>query len=302
MRPTTLEEFVSSDYIKNTIKFTAEASKIKGTPFPHTIILGGSGVGKTTLAKVIANMMGCNSYEMFGSAFRIETLFKIIREMKEGDCLILDECHELGSNMLSLYPILEDGEMYLPGLTGRIKIKSITIIAITNEIGMLTQAFIDRFKLKIELDLYSPSDLAKIIKMNTDIVVTDDAALFLSGISKGTPRIAIDFIGQVENYAISKGIKEITVSIMVDALRSYGIDKFGFNHIQRSIIETLGNTYTGQAVGLSTLANLVGKSMKDVANIHEGYLLSQGIIEKRKNGRILTVKGYEILDNLKSEV
>jgi len=221
--------------------------------------------------------------------------------MKENDVLIIDEAHRLGNNAEHMYSILGDSELFLPSLNGKIKVEPITIIAITKEVGMLDQSFIDRFELKIELDLYNPSDLAKIIKMNTDIAVTDDAALFLSGISKGTPRIAIGLIGQVENYAISKGIKEITVSIMVDALRSYGIDKFGFNHIQRSIIETLGNTYTGQAVGLSTLANLVGKSMKDVSNIHEGYLLSQGIIEKRKNGRILTVKGYEILDNLKSD-
>jgi Holliday junction DNA helicase RuvB len=301
MRPTTLEEFVSSDYIKNTIKFTADASKIKKESFPHTIITGDAGCGKTTMGRIIASMMGTKVFEMFGPSAKLESLFKVIRQMKENDVLIIDEAHRLGNNAEHMYSILGDSELFLPSLNGKIKVEPITIIAITKEVGMLDQSFIDRFELKIELDLYNPSDLAKIIKMNTDIAVTDDAALFLSGISKGTPRIAIGLIGQVENYAISKGIKEITVSIMVDALRSYGIDKFGFNHIQRSIIETLGNTYTGQAVGLSTLANLVGKSMKDVSNIHEGYLLLQGIIEKRKNGRILTVKGYEILDNLKSD-
>ena len=300
MRPTTLETFVNSEHVKNLIRFTAEASRIKGTPFPHTIILGKSGAGKTTLGKIIATMMGKNYFEMYGNSFKVDTLFKTLRNMNEGDFLIIDEVHELGTDSLTLYPIIEDGRMFLPSLNRSVKVKPITIIGITNEISMLKQAFIDRFPLRLDLENYSIEDISQVVKINATIPIDNSAAYFIAGISRGTPRQAIDYLTPIENYAIAKRINAIDASVAIAALQSYGIDQYGFNNTHRQIIKTLGDTYTGQAVGISTLSNLVGKSVKDLENIFEGYLLERGIVEKTKSGRILTAKGYEVLDEMKA--
>jgi Holliday junction DNA helicase RuvB len=236
---------------------------------------------------------------MFGDSFRPDALFKILRTCKPGSFILIDEVHKLGdNNSITLYPIIEDSVMYLPSLHNSIKVKPITIIAVTNELSLLKPAFIDRFPLKIELDLYSVLDLAQIITINSTLPIDKSAALFIAGISRGTPRQAIDYIKLIENYAIANKINDITEEVAVLALKSYGIDKFGFNHVHRSIINILGNTYTGQAVGVSTLSNLVGKSQKDLESMFEGYLLERGIVEKTKSGRILTTKGYEILDEI----
>lgn len=297
LRPQTLEEYIGQTKVKENMKIYIEAAKKRKEPLDHCLFYGPPGLGKTTIANIIANEMKSNIKITSGPAIeKPGDLAAILTNLQEFDVLFIDEIHRLSKNVEEiLYPALEDYTLDIVIGKGpsaksiRIDLPKFTLIGATTKAGSLTTPLRDRFGIVQKLELYKPEDLQTIVERSArilDVKLDKDAALEIARRSRGTPRIANRLLKRVRDYASVLGDGEITLKIAKHALNQLEIDELGLDETDRKILEILINQYQGRAVGIETIATTLGDEVDTIEDVYEPYLIQIGFIARTARGRI----------------
>ena len=304
LRPQTLEEYIGQTKVKENMKIYIEAAKKRKEPLDHCLFYGPPGLGKTTIANIIANEMKSNIKITSGPAIeKPGELAAILTNLQEFDVLFIDEIHRLSKNVEEiLYPALEDYTLDIVIGKGpsaksiRIDLPKFTLIGATTKAGSLTTPLRDRFGIVQKLELYKPEDLQTIVERSArilDVKLDKDAALEIARRSRGTPRIANRLLKRVRDYASVLGDGEITLKIAKHALNQLEIDELGLDETDRKILEILINQYQGRAVGIETIATTLGDEVDTIEDVYEPYLIQIGFITRTPRGRMAMPAAYE---------
>ena len=298
IRPT-LETFIGNDQAKTLIRNSIEVSLKKATAFPHTIITGTSGCGKTTLSYIIAESMNVPIIELNCATPNPNVLNQLLKIPDKG-ILFLDEVHALDEGTIEsiLYRFMDQGIVYLRFGDGRIEPfeigKRITIMAATNMIDKLTTPFINRFELNIKLKPYTHEEMSKILAIHLRHNNVEQEALdILANATRYVPRHAVQFAKNIKDYAILHDLKTVTADDMREALHNLAIDEFGLTDDDRQYIYALYHTMNNMPTGINTLMGLLNDSRRNIETL-EVYLIQEGIITRSGKGRQLTGKGIRI--------
>lgn len=299
---TSLDEFICDDSIKNVLHMAINAAKNKGEPLKHILLKGAGGLGKSTLAELIHNEYNPhgNFVTLYGPSVKNDGyIIKEIRRLQDGDVLLIDEVHRIKDAAIieMLYSIIQDRVMHVRSDSGNMlhwPVKNFTIIAATTDIYMLTDSFIGRFPLQIELLPYSPEQLQRIIKSYCSRGIDDMACEKLGQLSHGVARVAVESVGVLELFADSKNISYITEQDVVDCFSMLSIDPHGLTRIQRDYIELLADNFTG-GMSLGRISTALKKPTQEITRFIEPTLHELGFIEINTCGRCITQKGLDIV-------
>ncbi len=306
LRPKNLDEYIGQDKVKENMKIYIESAKKRNEPLDHCLLYGPPGLGKTTLANIIANEMGSNLKVTSGPAIeKPGDLAALLTNLSEFDVLFIDEIHRLSKSVEEiLYPALEDFTLDIVIGKGpssksiRLDLPKFTLIGATTKAGSLTTPLRDRFGIIHRLELYSPEDLATIVKRSSKILnvnIDEEAAVEIARRSRGTPRIANRLLKRVRDYAIVLGDGHITLKIAKHALNKLEIDELGLDDIDRKLLETMIVQYGGRAVGIEALAATVGEEIDTIEDVYEPYLIQIGFIARTLRGRKVLPPAYKHL-------
>ena len=306
LRPQTLDEYIGQTKVKENMKIYIEAAQKRGDSLDHCLFYGPPGLGKTTIANIIANEMKSNLKVTSGPAIeKPGDLAAILTTLSEYDVLFIDEIHRLSKNVEEiLYPALEDYTLDIVIGTGpsaksiRIDLPKFTLIGATTKAGSLTTPLRDRFGIIHKLELYSPEDLSIIVKRSAKILevgIDDESAIEIARRSRGTPRIANRLLKRVRDYAAVLGDGNITLKITKHALNQLEIDELGLDETDRKILEIMINQYQGRPVGLETIATTLGDEVDTIEDVYEPYLIQIGFIARTPRGRMAMPPAYEHL-------
>lgn len=307
LRPVIFNEFIGQEKVKERLDITIKAAKERKEPLDHLLFFGPPGLGKTTLAYIIAHAMGVNIRPTSGPAIeKPGDLAGLLTNLHEGDILFIDEIHRLNHTVEEyLYPAMEDYFIDIiidqgPNARSvRLNLSRFTLIGATTRAGLLTSPLRSRFGITNRLDYYNTEDLRKIILRSAKILaldVLDTGALEIAKRSRGTPRIANNLLRRVRDYAQVKGIGKITPETADKALAMLDVDEKGLDEMDKRILETIIHKFSGGPVGINTIAVAVGEEPDTIEELYEPYLIQQGYIQRTANGRVATPLSYKHLN------
>lgn len=306
LRPKVFDDYVGQERAKENLKIYIEAAKQRGEALDHVLLYGPPGLGKTTLANIIANEMGVNIRITSGPAIEKKgDLAALLTNLQDGDVLFIDEIHRMPRDVEEiLYPAMEDYAVDFIIGNGpaarslRMTLNKFTLIGATTRAGQLSTPLRDRFGVILRLELYTPEELAGIIKRSAGILgvaISDDGAAELAKRSRGTPRIANRLLRRVRDFAQIKGDGTVTREMTDLALKMLDIDELGLDNTDRRMLEAIIKFYDGGPVGLDTLSVTIGEEAVTLEDVYEPYLIQIGFINRTPRRRCVTRLAYEHL-------
>ncbi len=303
LRPNQMNEFIGQKEIVDSLKLYIEAANKRGESLDHVLFFGPPGLGKTTLSIIIARELGVNIKQTSGPVLdRAGDLAGILTSLEDKDVFFIDEIHRLNAIVEEyLYSAMEDYRIEImidKGPSARsvqLNVEPFTLVGATTRLGSLTSPLRDRFGVILRFDYYETDDLFEIIKRSAEILdveIDKDGALELASRSRGTPRIANRILRRTRDYAEVKANGKINASVAKDSLSSLGIDQYGLDSMDRMILETLIDKFSGGPVGLNSLAVAVSEDVSTIEDVYEPYLIKEGFIQRTNRGRIAQEKSY----------
>lgn len=307
IRPQSLNEYVGQSEVKENIKIFIEAAKMRDEPLDHVLLYGPPGLGKTTLAHIIANELGANFKTSSGPAIeKSGDLAAVLSTLEPGDVLFIDEIHRMPKFIEEiLYPAMEDFELDIvvgsdsSSRSIKIDLPPFTLVGATTRAGDLSAPLRDRFGIINKLNYYTEEELVGIIKRTSrvlDMEITDEAAIELAKRSRKTPRIANRLFKRVRDFASVIGNGIIDLKITKEALDRLKVDKYGLDQIDIEYLNSLIEKFNGGPVGVETIASSIGEEISTLEDVVEPYLLQEGFIKRTPRGRVVTDKAYEHLN------
>ena len=310
IRPSKLDEYIGQSEVKENMKVFIEAAKMRGESLDHVLLYGPPGLGKTTMAYIIANELGVGIKTASGPSIeKSGDLAAILSNLEPGDVLFIDEIHRMPKFIEEiLYPAMEDFTIDLiigtEGQTRNIKIDlpPFTLVGATTRAGDLTSPLRDRFGIVNKLQYYTEEELCKIAKRTSrvlEVEIEDEAAKELATRSRGTPRIVNKLFKRVRDFALVEGNGSIDIAITKKALERLKIDAIGLDEVDKELLLTIIDKFNGGPVGIDTLATSIGEEVSTIEDMYEPYLIQIGFIKRTNRGRIATEKAYEYFDKVK---
>ena len=302
LRPKTLKEFIGQEQAKEQLRIHIEAAKKRGDTLEHVLLVSPPGLGKTTLAKIIANEIQSNFKQAIGTVMEKLDLASTLTNLEQGDILFIDEIHGMkGYVQESLYPAMEDYQLDLTIGQGpasdvmQVPLDRFTLVGATTREGLLAGPFRDRFGIRIHLDYYAAEDIRQVIRINSsklDINIDEDAEYALARRSRGTMRIANKLLANVRDYAEVKGNGMLSLEVAEAALEFFGIDERGLNAQDYAYFQTLIEKFNGRA-GVKALAVALSEDERTIAEVYEPYYIKEGFLMLTPGGRVATDAAYE---------
>lgn len=312
IRPGSIDEYIGQSEVKENIKIFIDAAKIRNESLDHVLLYGPPGLGKTTLANIIANELGVNIKTASGPSIeKSGDLAAILSTLEDGDVLFIDEIHRIPKYIEEiLYPAMEDFKLEIivgsdsTSRNVRIDLPAFTLVGATTRAGDLSSPLRDRFGIVSKLEYYTEEELTKIVLRTSrvlDTKIDDSAARELAKRSRGTPRIANRLFRRVRDYALVLGDGNIDLDITKLALDKLKVDKLGLDNTDYNLLKSIIEKFNGGPVGIEAIASSIGEEQSTIEDVYEPYLLQTGLLKRTPRGRIVTDKAYEHLGIKKEE-
>lgn len=306
LRPRKLSEYIGQTKVKEQMRLFITATKQRNEALDHVLLYGPPGLGKTSLAYIIANELGVGIYTTSGPAIeRQGDLVAILTNLQPKDVLFIDEIHRLNPTVEEiLYPAMEDNVVDIiigkgPGARSvRLELPTFTLVGATTRAGMLTGPLRDRFGVIHRLDFYHESDLCKIVQRAAkilDVDIDESGALEIARRARGTPRVANRLLRRVRDYAQVKADNFISAPVAQEALAMFEIDQYGLDQVDRKLLTTIVRAFSGGPVGVDTIAAAISEEANTIEDVYEPYLMQLGFLQRTARGRVITSLAYEYL-------
>lgn len=306
LRPQHLDDYIGQQGVKENLKIFIEAARLRGEPLDHVLFYGPPGLGKTTLAGIIANELGVDIKITSGPAIeRAGDLAAILTNLNDNDVLFIDEIHRLNRSVEEvLYSAMEDYALDIiigkgPSARSiRLDLAKFTLIGATTRAGSLSAPLRDRFGVLGKFEMYTPEELAQIIKRTAGILgvtIDDESVAEMARRSRGTPRVANRMLKRIRDFSQVKGNGIIDIAITREGLEALGVDEMGLERLDREILTTIIQRFNGGPVGIDTIAASIGEERVTIEDVYEPYLIKSGLLYRTQKGRMVSKDGYRHL-------